>query len=99
MHSLFGAVMMLIGENSSPRDVGQQLFASSLTLFGTFVTSIIIGTCASLISSMGMQAAEKQVGPPLRAWMKSANSGRTPPFVRGTNPPSWQRPAPPLFSP
>jgi len=58
--AFYAAVLMMLGGDTYPSKPAEELFASTVMLLGIFTTSVIIGSCASLLASMGKQAAAKQ---------------------------------------
>jgi hypothetical protein len=58
--AVYAAAVMLLGNDSSPRTQSHQLFAFLAMLLGVFFSSIVVGSFASLISSLDKAGAVKQ---------------------------------------
>ncbi|KAL1503096.1 hypothetical protein AB1Y20_011159 [Prymnesium parvum] len=58
--ALYAAVLMMLGGDTYPTTSSHEMFSTAIMLLGVFTTSVIIGSCASLVASMGREAAAKQ---------------------------------------
>jgi len=58
--AFFTAVLIMVGGDTFPTTPSEEVFTATAMLIGIFTNSVIIGSCASLLGSMGKQAAVKQ---------------------------------------
>jgi hypothetical protein len=58
--SLYHALFMILGNDTSPHAPDEFAFSYTVFLIGMFVNSVIIGTLATTIANLNQQAAAKQ---------------------------------------
>ena len=58
--AFYASVLLLLGNDAVPRTTSEELFSFITMLAGVFISSIIVGSFASLISALDKTGAVKQ---------------------------------------